>query len=71
MVDTSTSPAKGYKELVPNRTAATLLPIISAHVAPSMEVWSDQWRSYNNVASFPGVVGHRTVNHSVQFVTGS
>ena len=58
-------------ELVPNRTAATLLPIIAAHVAPGTEVWSDQWASYNIVASLPRVVGHRTVNHSVQFVTGS
>lgn len=70
MVDTSTRPAKGYMELVPDRTAATLLPIISAHVAPGTEVWSDQWASYNNVAALPGVVGHQTVNHSVQFITG-
>ena len=71
MVDTSTSPAKGYMELVSDRTAATLLPIIAAHVAPGTEVWSDQWASYHNVASLPGVVGHQTVNHSVQFITGS
>ena len=58
-------------ELVPDRAAATLLPIITAHVAPVTEVWSDQWASYNNVASLRGVVGHQTVNHSVQFVTGS
>lgn len=71
MVDTSTSPAKGYMELVPDRRAATLLPIIAAHIAPGTEVWSDQWASYNNVANLPGIVGHQTVNHSVQFITGS
>ena len=71
MVDTSMSPAKGYMELVSDRTSATLLPIIAAHVAPGMEVWSDQWASYHNVASLPGIVGHQTVNHSVQFITGS
>ena len=70
MVDTSTSPAKGYMELVSDKTAATLLPIISAHVAPGTKVWSDQWASYHNVPSLPGVVGHQTVNHSVQLVTG-
>ena len=31
----------------------------------------DQWASYNNVASLPGIVGRQTINHSVQFVTGS
>ena len=57
-------------ELVQDRTAATLLPIIRAHIAPGTEIWSDQWPSYHNVGSIPGVTVHRTVNHSVQFVTG-
>ena len=68
MVDTSSRPAVGYTELVHDRTAATLIPIISAHVAP--EIWSDQWASYHNVGAIPGVTAHHTVNHSVQFVTG-
>ena len=73
MVDTPASPAKEYMKLGSDRTAATgtLLPIIAAHIAPGTEVWSDQWASYNNVASLSGVVGHQTVNHSVQFVTVS
>ena len=70
MVDTSSKPAVGYMELVQDRTAATLLAIISAHVAPGTEIWSDQWASYHNVGRIPGVTAHRTVNHSVQFVTG-
>jgi len=41
MVDTFSTPALGYMELVQDRTAATI--IIAAHVAPGMEVWSDQW----------------------------
>ena len=58
--------------LVQDRTAATLMAIISAHVAPGTEVWSDQWVSYHiaNVGTIPGITAHHTVNHSVQFVTG-
>ena len=33
MADTSQTPAVGYMELVPQRDAATLLPIIQQHVA--------------------------------------
>ena len=70
MVDTSSRPAIGYMELVQDRTAATLTAIISAHVAPGTEIWSDQWASYHNVGRIPGVTAHHTVNHSVQFITG-
>ena len=34
LVDTSATPAVGYMEIVPNRQAGTLLPIIQQHVAP-------------------------------------
>ena len=70
MIDTSIGPAVGYMRLVQDRTAATLMAIISAHVTPGTEVWSDQWESYHNVGTIPGVTAHHTVNHSVQFVTG-
>ena len=65
MVDTSTSPAKGHMELVPNRQAATLLPIINAHVAPGTIIHSSQVGTLSNVSS------HATVNHSLQFVDPS
>ena len=48
-------------ELVQDRTAATLTTIISAHVAPGTEIWSDQWASYHNVGRIPGVTAHHTV----------
>ena len=70
MVDTSTRPAVGYMELVSDRTAATLMSNITAHVTPGTEIWSDQWAAYHNVGTIPGVTAHHTVNHSVQFVTG-
>ena len=68
IVDTSVTPALGYMELVPRRNAATLLPIISAHVAPGTTVYSDEWSAYNRVSTLPGVAGHGTVNHSLHFV---
>ena len=70
MVDVSHEPARGYMEIVPCRDAATLVPIISAHVAPGSEVHSDQWRAYNRVGSLPGIT-HSTVNHSLHFVDPS
>ena len=71
MVDTSTSPAKGYMELVPNRQAATLLPILNAHVAPGTIIHSDQWNSYSQVGTLSNVSSHATVNHSLHFVDPS
>ena len=68
MCDTSFEPALGYMELVPDRTAATLLPIIQAHVRPGTKIISNQWRAYNSVAQLPNVTSHGTVNHSVTFV---
>ena len=69
MVDTSSSPALGYMEIVPQRDAATLLPIIQAHTLPGTVVHNDQRRSvYSQVASLQNVAPHSTVNHSVKFV---
>ena len=55
-------------EVVPDRSAATLLPIIQAHTAPGTTIHSDQWRSYSAVATLPPVASHSTVNHSLHFV---
>ncbi len=55
-------------EIVDKRDAATLLPIIQAHVAHGTVVHSDQWAAYNSVASLPSVTSHSTVNHSIEFV---
>ena len=68
MVDTSFTPAVGYMEIVQQRDAATLLPIIQAHTAAGTIIHSDQWAAYNNVQSLPTVSLHQTVNHSVEFV---
>ena len=67
MVDVSHSPALGYVEVVQQRDAATLLPIIQQHTKPSTEVHSDEWAAYNNVARLSNVSTHKTVNHSLHF----
>ena len=67
----SQSPALGFMQVVPQRTAATLLHLIQQHVAPGTVIHSDQWASYNQVGTLPNVSAHRTVNHSVEFVSPS
>ena len=68
MVDISHVPALGYMQIVDQRDAATLLPIISDHIEVGTTVWSDMWAAYNGIAALPGVAAHETVNHSIQFV---
>lgn len=52
---------------VPDRRAATLMPIIATHVRPGSTVISDQWRAYNGIANNLPLT-HHTVNHSLNFV---
>ena len=68
LVDTSRTPALGYMEIVSDGSAATLLPIIQAHVAPDTIIHSDQWAAYNSVPSLPNVGSYSAVNHSLHFV---
>ena len=49
IVDTSFVPARGFMTVVPNRSAATLKPIIQHVVRPGTIIHSDEWRSYNNL----------------------
>lgn len=71
LADSSHTPALGYMELVPDRSAATLLPIIQAHVAPGTIIHSDEWSAYQRVGSLPNVAAHETVNHSIEFVNST
>ena len=66
MVDTSNSPAIGYMEIVENRSADVLLPIIKKVIRPGSIIHSDQWKSYRNLQEKG--YNHRTVNHSLHFV---
>jgi transposase-like protein len=54
---------------VPDRTAATLMPIITQSILPGTTIMSDQWQAYNGIAAAAGMgFTHETVNHSVNFV---
>ena len=66
MVDTSSSPAISYLQLVEKRDAETLLPIIARVVQPGSIVRSDQWRAYSRISELG--YQHQTVNHSLNFV---
>ena len=68
MVDTLVSPALGYMEIVPQRTAAIPLPIVQQHVRPGKIIHSDEWASYRQIQSLPSVAQHSTVNHSITFI---
>ena len=59
------SPALG---IVPDRTAATLLPILQQHLRSGTTVNSDQWAAYNRVHQLRSVNAYHTVNHSLHFV---
>ena len=48
IVDTSSQPALGYRQVVQRCDAATLLPIIQAHIAPGLIVQSDNWAAPRN-----------------------
>ena len=43
LCDTSHTPALGVMRIVPDRSAATLLPIIQQHVRSGTIVHSDEW----------------------------
>jgi len=42
-------------ELVPQRDAATLQPIIQRTIAPGTRIWSDQWAVYNGLNAYYGL----------------
>ena len=67
MADTSYSPSKIYLELVENRSAATLLPIIRRVARSGSIIVSDEWAAYRAVDELLGFDA-LTVNHSLHFV---
>ena len=58
MVDTSHTPALGCVQVITSRDAATLLPIIRAHIAPGSIIHPDEWRAYSRVdcSAIPHVI---------------
>lgn len=53
-------------EMVAQRNAATLVPLIQRHILPGTHIWSDEWAAYAGLNN-AGYV-HQTVNHSRHFV---
>mgnify|MGYP002474596138 CR=1 FL=1 len=51
---------------IPDRTMATIDPFVADSIQPGSKVYTDEWRSYNNL-SRNGYI-HNTVNHSTNFV---
>ena len=63
-LDVSQQPAMGYMEIVQQRDAPTLLPIIQAHTQAGTTIHSDQWAAYRNVRTLPGIASYQTVKES-------
>lgn len=64
----SITTAVGYIEIVRQRNATTLLPIIQQLTLPGTIIHSDEWSAYRRVQSLPNVAQHGPVNHLVTFV---
>lgn len=53
-----------FMEIVENRSAATLLPLIRKHIAPQTTIHSDKWAAYNGIRRMGMGYRHLVVNHS-------
>ena len=58
-------------ERIPDKSRATLDPIIERVVKPSSYIMSDCHRSYINIHRRLNMKGHASVNHSLRFVEGT
>jgi hypothetical protein len=56
----------GKTFLVPDRTADTLIDVLTAWIEPSTDIISDSWAAYRNLEAHGYT--HQTVNHSIGFV---
>jgi len=54
-------------EIVPDRSALSLIPLITTHVAAGSTIISDEWAAYGTLGNINNYT-HMTVNHSVNFV---
>jgi len=64
LYDTSTK--REHIQLVDDRRAETLIPIIQKYIKPGSTIFSDQWAAYRDLQRLGYV--HHTVNHSQNFV---
>lgn len=66
LVDTSSTPAKGYAEVVPDRKKTTLMNVITRVVRDGSEVHTDEWKGYNDIAV--NNYTHHRITHKFNFV---
>uniref|UniRef100_A0A914PX13 ISXO2-like transposase domain-containing protein n=1 Tax=Panagrolaimus davidi TaxID=227884 RepID=A0A914PX13_9BILA len=57
-----------FMEIVEDRSASTLLPLIQKYIAPGTTIMSDLWRGYFRINELPEGYQHLTVNHSINFI---
>jgi len=67
IIDSSLVRRSFHIEVVGNRSANTLLPIIERHTLPGTVIHSDEWAAYGRISSTLGLA-HGIVNHSRHFV---
>ena len=65
-IERDSNPPKCFFVSVPDRSAATLVPIIKRFILPGTTILSDCWKAYSCLRD-QGYL-HETVNHSVEFV---
>ncbi|KAG0440290.1 hypothetical protein DMUE_1849 [Dictyocoela muelleri] len=65
-VDTLTTPAKGYAEVVSSRNSDTLLPLIQRVVADGSNIHTDEWPAYNSLSELG--YNHYNITHKYNFV---
>ncbi|RUS68477.1 hypothetical protein EGW08_023761 [Elysia chlorotica] len=61
---------EGFLQMIPDKSAATLLPLIQEHIAPGSIIHSDGNPSYNNIVNLPvnPPYQHLVVVHDRNFV---
>ena len=59
-----------FLQMVPDRSAATLLPLVEQHIAPGSKIVSDKWPSYRGILGLQvePKFKHTSVDHSRHFV---
>jgi transposase-like protein len=63
---------KCFLQIVKDRKAETLIPIIQSYVAPGTRIITDGWSSYNDLHSVDGgIYSHDVVVHDTHFVNPS
>ncbi|KAG0423924.1 hypothetical protein DMUE_6117 [Dictyocoela muelleri] len=69
IVECSSGITRAYAQVIEDRRASTLIPIICSQVAPGSIIWTDEHRSYSQLNSLG--FWHDTVCHKYEFINSS